>query len=296
MPDSEYYKTIDPKLYSINLYYNKDYYQTYSNYYKLLVEGLDNLQPYIDYEKSLVLNNPVGERVKLYKNLDSVVLDNFDQIQFKVYWYEKFFNDLFTIQEQFNQEVQIPNYFRHISDSIGLLRNYFSVPDDSTLPVKDVDFTLQFAANINIPTPVGSSAFTKLRDNTQNLIAQMMLLNTSLYRKNIEGIQNEIAYSNTAHGENLVTDFLWIDIIGTLSKDTLEKSLRNYFGKLYDLVLFYENFNYGDSELNLQQMDKGAIEIKIQGVTKKIGYLKDQVTIYKNSVDLYDVLGARPVT
>lgn len=296
MPDSEYYKTIDPKLYSINLYYNKDYYQTYSNYYKLLVEGLDNLQPYIDYEKSLVLNNPVGERVKLYKNLDSVALDNFDQIQFKVYWYEKFFNDLSTIQEQFNQEVQIPNYFRHISDSIGLLRNYFSVPDDSTLPVKDVDFTLQFAANINIPTPVGSSAFTKLRDNTQNLIAQMMLLNTSLYRKNIEGIQNEIAYSNTAHGENLVTDFLWIDIIGTLSKDTLEKSLRNYFGKLYDLVLFYENFNYGDSELNLQQMDKGAIEIKIQGVTKKIGYLKDQVTVYKNSVDLYDVLGARPVT
>lgn len=296
MPATEYFKTIDPHLYNVNLYYNKDYYQAFSNYYKVLVYGIDLLQYFIDYNKSKVIDNPIDSRVDLYKVLDSEGMNTFPQLQYKIYWYERFFNDLNLIKQTFFQQVENPVYFKEISDSIGLLRNYFTVPDDSTLLIKDTDFSVQFNDEIPIPTNVGSGVFNKLRTNTIFVTTQMNFLNTVLYRTNMANVQGNFTYPTQAHGDNLVTDFFHIDKMKNIAQESLEVSLRKFYGDLYELILFYENFDYGDYEQNLAKMEKGAIEISVEGVTKKISYLQQQVTSYVNTVNLYTTLTAQTVT
>lgn len=295
MPSSEFFKTIDPYLYNLNLYYNKDYYQKFSNYYKVLSYGIDTLNYFIEYNKSKVLNSTITTRADIYKQLDSTGMDEYKQIQYKIYWYEKFFKDFDIIKEQFYKEVKTPVYFKEISDSIGLVRNYFCVPDDSTLFVKDINFQVQQNNNIPIPVGVGSSVYNKLRTNTVIVTTQLNFLNTILYRHNISIIQNNFTYPNQPHGDNLVPDFFHTDKIKNISIESLEKSLRSYYGKLYDLILFYENFNYGDYEKNLAKMDKGAIEINIENVVKKIDYLQQEVTSYVDTVNLYSRLVAQSV-
>lgn len=296
MPSSQYFKTIDPYLYNINLYYDKNYYQKFSNYYKVLVFGIDTLKTFIEYNKSKELNNTIAARVDLYNQLNQTEMDKFEQLQFKIYWYEKFFNDFTIIKEEFYSQTKNNIYFKQISDSIGLLRNFYSVPDDSTLPIKDTDFEIQFSNDITAPVNVGSSAFTKLRTNTIAVTMQLNFLNTILYRQNMSNVQDNFTYPTEAHGENLVTDYNHINKIKNIAKESLEKSLRAYYGKLYDLILFYENFNYGDYEKNLAKMDKGAIEIDIEGTVKKITYLQQEAQQYINSVNLYSLLAAQAVS
>lgn len=296
MPSTEYFKTIDPYLYSVNLYYNKDYFRAFSNYYKVLVFGIDTLQYFIEYNKSKVIDNPIDARVQLYKELDSTGMDTYQQLQFKIYWYEKFFSDLNLIKETFFQQVEDTIYFKEISDSIGLLRNYFCVPDDSTLLIKDTNFTVQTSDGIPLPVNVGSGVYNKLRTNTILLSTEINFLNTVLYRNNMSNLQENFTYPNEAHGENLVTDFNYIDKIKNISQEVLEKSLRQFYGQLYDLILFYENFDYGNYDQNLAKMEKGAIEVSIEGVTKKITYLQQQATQYVNMVNLYTTLTAQTIT
>jgi len=296
MPSSQYFKTIDPYLYNVNLYYDKNYYQKFSNYYKVLIFGIDTLKTFIDYNKSKELNNTIAARIDLYNELNKTEMDKFDQLQFKIYWYEKFFNDFSIIREEFYKQSKDNIYFKQISDSIGLLRNYFTVPDDSTLLIKDTDFEIQFANGIPAPVNVGSSAFSKLRTNTIAVTIQLNLLNTILYRQNMSNVQGNFAYPTEAHGENLVTDYNHINKIKNIAKESLEKSLRTYYGKLYDLILFYENFNYGDYEKNLAKMDKGAIEIDIEGTIKKVTYLQQEAEQYINTVNLYSLLTAQAVS
>lgn len=295
MPSSEFFKTIDPYLYNVNLYYNKDYYKSFTNYYKVLVYGIDTLKYFIEYNKSKELNSTITTRADLYKQLDSGGMDEYQQIQYKIYWYEKFFRDFDIIKQQFYKEVTSPVYFKEISDSIGLLRNYYCVPDDSTLFVKDTDFQVQQSNNIPVPIGVGSSVYNKLRTNTVIVTTQLNFLNTILYRHNVSNIQNNFTYPNQAHGDNLVPDFFHIEKMKNISNESLEKSLRSYYGKLYELILFYENFNYGDYEKNLAKMEKGAIEINIENVTKKIDYLQQEVTGYVDTVNLYSRLAAQAV-
>ena len=86
MPSSEFFKTIDTYLYNLNLYYNKDYYQKFSNYYKVLSYGIDTLNYFIEYNKSKVLNSTITTRADIYKQLDSTGMDEYKQIQYKIYW------------------------------------------------------------------------------------------------------------------------------------------------------------------------------------------------------------------
>lgn len=296
MPSSPYFKTIDPYLYNINLYYDKSYYEKFSNYYKVLIFGIDTLKDFIEYNKSKQLNNPITSRVQLYNNLNGSEMESYQQIQYKIYWYEKFFNDLEIVREQFYTQVKNNIYFKQISDSIGLLRNFYTVPDDATLLIKDTNFQVQIANNITLPINVGSSVFSKLRTNTVFVTQQLNFLNTVLYRQNMCNLQGDFSYPNQPHGENLVTDFNHIDKIKNIAKESLEKSLRTYYGKLYDLILFYENFNYGDYiNKNLAVMEKGAIEIDIEGTIKKITYLQQEAEKYVNSVNLYSRLTAQAV-
>lgn len=296
MPSTEYFKTIDPDLYNLNLYYDAQYYQKFSNYYKVLVYGIDTLANFIEYNKSKVIDDPIDARVSLYKTLDSKGMDTYKQLQYKIFWYEKFFNDIEIIKQQFREAVPKPVYFKEISDSIGLLRNFYTVPDDATLLIKDNDFTVQKAENIALPIGVGASVYTKLRPNTIYLTTQMGFLNTVLFRHNVSNVQGNFAYPNQAHGENLVTDFYHINKMNNMAKEVLEKSLRTFYGKLYDLILFYENYNPQDyTENNFARMPKGAIEVNIGDTIKKIDYLQQQVVLYVNTVNLYKTLGANPV-
>lgn len=296
MPDTEYFKTIDPYLYNINLYYNKDYYRAFSNYYKVLAFGIDTLKDFIEYNKSKVVDNPIDSRVQLYKNLDSADMNTYQQLQYKIYWYEKFFNDLNLIKETFFKQVQDPVYFKEISDSIGILRNYFTVPDDSTLLIKDTTFEVQLSDQIPIPVNVGAGVYNKLRPNTIFVTTEMNFLNTVLFRTSMQNIQNTFTYPNQAHGDNLVTDYNYIDKIRNISEELLETKLREFYGDLYDLILFYENYNPNDYEMNLAVMEKGAIEVDIQGVIKKITYLQQEAVTYVNMVNLYKTLSVDAVS
>ena len=293
MPD--FFKTVDPLLYSVDLYYDKDYYKKYSNFYKLLCYGIDTLQDFINYSKSKVTSDVIGNRTDLYKYLDSTGIAKYQQIQYKIYWYEKFFSDLQVIQDQFSKAVESPNYFRQISDSIGLLRNTWTVIDDSTQLIKDNDFSAQLASSLPLPTSVGSSVYSKLRPNTLHVTVQLGFLNTVLFRHNMSNLQDNFTYPNQAHGENLVTDFNHYNKIVNISKEVMEPSLRKYYGDLYNLILFYENYNPTDADCNLQVMPKGAIEVTIEDVVKKISYIQEEVTPFVNSINLYQRLVAQAV-
>src|SRR6056300_876986 len=85
-----YYKTIDPTLYDLNVYYEKDLYNSATNFSELLAQDIDQLNDFIQWHKSLVSFDPITEQTNIFKSLDESGLQKYTEIQYKIFWYERY--------------------------------------------------------------------------------------------------------------------------------------------------------------------------------------------------------------
>jgi len=287
-------KTLSPELYDLNVYYEKNFYTLYSNYGEFLEDGIDTLNYFIDYNKSNVIFDPIKSKVDIFEELDQGGLDSFDQIQFKVFWYETFITSMKEVQERFETKLgDKVKFFKEISDNIGQLRNVEFLPDESVLPIFDLDFNLS-SDNLEdqlIPINVHTTVVNKLRPQTQKMILQLSLLTNSVYRHNMYQIADGNSTSKEAHGDNLVSDYFHYERLYNIAKEDLEADLTKHFQEVYDLILWYENYNPQSLEFNRQDVVKTNYSMEIQDVERSVDFLKQEITTFQNLKSFINYLG-----
>lgn len=281
----KFFKTIDPLLYDLNVYYEKDLYEKATNFSDLLKEGTDILDDFIAYKKSLVEFDPIQSQTDLFVNLDQSGLEKYKQLQYKVYWYEKYLTAIEPVKKRFFKKLKSNiKIFKEISDSIGTLRNVDFLPDDSLLAVYDIDFDLVSTSPAEqlVPVNYNTNVQNKLSENTQLITGILSRYCTSTFRHNMVGITPPFSNSKDAHGSNLVVDYFHFDRIFKIARQDLETILIQFYGDLYDIIAFYENYEPASIQDNLQVKQKGAIGFTLEGLTKTTDYLKQEVGFYKN--------------
>lgn len=293
----KFFTTIDPQLYNLNVYYEKDLYEKATNFSSILSQGLDTLDLFLEYSKSLVKNDPYKIQSQLFEYLDQEGISLYEQIQYKIFWFEKYITSANPVKVKFNLSLKDKiKVFKEISDDIGLLRNVQVLPDDSLLSIYDVDFNLvtDEIADQLVPYNFASTLDNKIKPDSKILNQYMSRFNTSLFRHNMYQLSEPYSDSKEPHGSNLVTDYYHYDRIYNIAKEELESELTKFYGSLYDIILFYENYNPQDYEDdNLQLKQKGAILFTLEGLEKKTDYLKKEVGFYKNIATSAEILGVR---
>lgn len=294
----KYYKTIDPTLYDLNVYYEKDLYNSATNFSELLAQDIDQLDDFIKWHKSLVSFDPIAEQTNILKSLDESGLQNYTEIQYKIFWYERYMKAITPVKTRLYNTLQDSvKIFKDVSDSIGLLRNVEYLVDDSISAIFDVDFnlTIEDPAKQLVPINYATSLDNKIRTDSKVLTNYMSRFVTSLYRHNMYQLSQPYSTSKSAHGSNLVVDYFHYDRIYNIAKQTLEAELAKFYSDLYDIITFYQNYNPQDLDDNLQFKEKGAIEWVMQSTIKTSDYLKKEVGFYKNIATTSSVLGSGQV-
>jgi len=184
----KFYTTIDPKLYDLNVYYEKDLYNKATNFGLLLAQGVDQLTDFIQWRKSLVGIDPIASQTEIFTTLDEDGLKKYSEIQYKVFWFERYLTSIAPVKRAFNKVLKDKiKIFKDISDSIGLLRNVEYLPDDSLLAIYDVDFDLVSEDLVEqlVPINFATSIENKIKPNSRILTAYMSRFCTSLFRHNM---------------------------------------------------------------------------------------------------------------
>ncbi len=293
----KFFKTIDPKLYDLNVYYDPNLYNSATNFGSLLIQTSDILDDFIQLHKSRVSFDPVELQAQLFATLDSSTLDKYNEAQFKIFWFEKYLTAITPVKERFASITNgVINIFKDVSDSIGCLRNVDYLPDDSILAVFDIDFNLASDELVSqlIPINYATTIQNKLSVNSKILTSYMSRFCTSTFRHNMYQLALPAADNMQAHGSNLVVDYQHYNRIYNIAKEELESQLTKFYGELYDIITFYENYQYQDVETdNLQFKEKGAISWTIEGIEKATDYLKQEVGFFKNIAKSTDILGVQ---
>jgi|TARA_R100000781_G_scaffold32938_1_gene23969 hypothetical protein len=287
-------KTLSPELYDLNVYYEKDFYTLYSNYGEFLQEGIDTLNYFLDYNKSNVIFDPIKSKANIFEELDQGGLDSYDEIQFKVFWYETFISSMKEVQELFEKKLgDKVKFFKEISDNIGQLRNVEFLPDDNILPIFDLDFNLSSdkIEDQLIPLNVHTTVVNKLRPETQKMILQMSLFTNSVYRHNMYQLADGVSTSKEAHGDNLVSDYFHYERLYNIAKEDLEADLTKHFQEVYDLILWYENYNPQSINSNRQDIYKTNYSLEVQDVVRSVDFLKQEITTFQNLKSFINHLG-----
>ena len=82
--------------------------------------------------------------------------------------------------------------------------------------------------------------------------------------------------AKTAHGENLITDNLYIDRVGSYS-DIVNSQLKGIIGDMADFIQFFKNVNYRDQDTNRQ-----SIFVKYK---RDIEHTEVEVDMLRNKLD-----------
>ena len=291
----KFFKTIDTNLYDLNVFYKNDLYDKATNFGELLTLKSLILDDFIEYHKSLVSFDPIQSQVNIFTQLDGNSLSKYNEIQFKVFWYEKYLASITPVKEHFLAAINNPVIFKDISDSIGCLRNVEYLPDDSILSIFDIDFNLTTnnIAKQLVPINYATTIQNKVNNNSKILTSYMSRFCTSMYRHNMYQLAAPFSDSKLPHGSNLVSDYYHYNRIYNIAKQTLETELTKFYAALYDIITFYENYQCQDYDNdNLQFKDKGAIGWTLGGIQKTTDYLKQEVGFYKNIAKTTTILGS----
>jgi len=294
----KFFKTIDPNLYNLNIFYEKDLYSKATNYGLLLTSGIELLEDFIEYQKSLVGFDPIQQKTDVFKNINDSKFKKYKQAQFKVFWFEKYLTSITPVKNRLKLELEGKiNLFKNISDTIGRLRNVEYLIDDSLLAIFDVDFDLttdNFSDQL-VPINYSTTIQNKLKPNTKLLTSYMSRFVTSTFRHNMYQLSEPYSDSKQSHGSNLVSDYYHYERIYNIAKEELESELSKFYNDLYDIILFYENYELQNEDDNMQIKDKGSISFTLEGLEKTTDYMKKEVGFYKNILTSIQILGVDSV-
>ena len=119
----------------------------------------------------------------------------------------------------------------------------------------------------------------------------MSLYTNSVYRHNMYQINDGNSTSKEAHGDNLVSDYFHYERLYNIAKEDLEADLTKHFQEVYDLILWYENYNPQNPVSNRQDVDKSNFSLDVQNVERYVDFLKQEITAFQNIKSFINHLG-----
>tara|TARA_R100000278_G_C5473632_1_gene165462 strand:+ start:951 stop:1796 length:846 start_codon:yes stop_codon:yes gene_type:complete len=254
-----------------------DFYKTGTNLMTVFSDYLGELQTSIDLEGAKSSATIISSTTRVYNKLNetdfTIKVDGvdyaFDDI-FKLYFIEKYQTLTGTLKEVISSGITDNTYFVNFSDDIGNITNDTSVLDNSTSPYFDL-----YDAEFNPPNGLHASVFNKVSQNELNTSISLNLLTDALLKTSLAGIStnsNALGQAKKAHGNNLVTDNLYIDRLN-LFKDPILSQIQNTINEMAEFVQFFKDINFRDRDPNRKAMNL-QYTASIEGVDAKINMLK----------------------
>lgn len=257
-----------------------EFYKTATNLMSSFSTYTGELSVAIDFEKSKIDNNVINSSAKLYKALNEndfkVTVDSttysFDNI-FKLFYIEKFQSLTADLKTLITQSFSASNiYFTNYSDDTGNIVDTTSIVDSNTSPYFDINNTL-FA----YPTNIAASLYNKVSRNELTTSVNLGILTDAILKTNIKGLQGSVDTQTalTSHGENLVTDNLYINRVYDYS-DTIKSQLKNVIGNMADFINFFKQVNYRDQDPSRKALLL-AYKANVEGTEVAIDILKNKL-------------------
>tara|TARA_E500000318_G_scaffold110878_1_gene127537 strand:- start:573 stop:1499 length:927 start_codon:yes stop_codon:yes gene_type:complete len=231
-----------------------EFYKTATNLMDVFSTYTGELSVAVGFEKSKVMNDVVNSTSKLYKTLNDsdfkIVADNttyqLDSI-FKMFYIEKFQTLTDNLKSLLTGSFSATNvYFVNYSDDIGNITNTTSIVDSNTSPYFDIN-NVEYA----YPNNVAASLYNKISKNELRTSIDLCTLTDAILKTSVQGLQTAVngTTANTSHGENLVTDNLYIQRVFEYS-DAINSQLKKIIGNMADFVNFFKEVNYRDQDTN----------------------------------------------
>ena len=165
-------------------------------------------------------------------------------------------------------------YFNNYSDDTGNITNVTSVVDNNTSPYFD-----KFDSTYNFPNSIPASLYNKISNNELQTAINFNLKTDALLKISLFGLQGnvDVNTAKTAHGENLITDNLYVDRL-LLFKDPINSQIKNVIGNMADFIQFFKNVNYRDQDRDRSSIGFNYIA-NIEGAAAHIDILKNKLNI-----------------
>ncbi len=259
-----------------------EFYKSATNLMDVFNNYIGQLYINIEFEKSKVSPDIIKSTAELYNILNekdfNIFFDDtaykFDNI-FKLFYIEKFQTLTEDIKQLITLNITSNNvYFNNYSDDTGNITDIKSVVDNSTSPFYDI-----FDDIFNLPTSVPGSIYYKISKNELQTSLKLNSKTDALLKLHIAGIHNlnNINIATTAHGENLVTDNLYIDRLYKF-RNIINSKLKDILGNMADFISFFKHINYRDQD-NCRTAGIVNFETEIEGLNARIDVLKNKLNV-----------------
>lgn len=257
-----------------------EFYRSATNLLSAFDDYIGQLDTSIQFEKSKVTADVIKSTSVLYGKLNDddfkITFDGevyeFDNI-FKLFYIEKFQTLTDDVKSLITSNLTGDNiYFNNYSDDTGNITDVNSVIDNNTSPYFDT-----FDATYNYPNSIPASIFNKVSKRELQTSVNLNIKTDALLKLSLSDIQGSVDANTakTSHGENLVTDNLYVDRL-YLFKDPINSQLKNIIGNMADFIQFFKNVNFRDQDKN-----RSSVYLKyatnIEGVSAKIDILKNKL-------------------
>jgi hypothetical protein len=225
-----------------------EFYRSATNLLSAFDDYIGQLDTSIQFEKSKVTADVIKSTSTLYSKLNDsdfkITFDDkvyeFDNI-FKLFYIEKFQTLTNDVKILITSNLTGDNiYFNNYSDDTGNITDVNSVIDNNTSPYFDT-----FDATYNYPNSIPASIFNKVSKRELQTSVNLNIKTDALLKLSLSDIQGSVDANTakTSHGENLVTDNLYVDRL-YLFKDPINSQIKNVIGNMADFIQFFKNVNY----------------------------------------------------
>lgn len=275
--------TSDPKLTKVGLFYKKEFYEKASNFLEAVSNYADQIETSINYDKTKVSNDPILAQRDFFSALDSKM--NSMQPQFAADWINIFNRSLDEVKTQVYAKIGTGTFFKSFGDSIGCLTKVENYIDDSMQLVSDVQ-----GQDSPAPLRYGSSLSNKISPSTLSMIGEFSKKINSVFRKNLQNIQNTISNSTKAHGSNLVPDTEHFKRMKNIFVGYTQK-VQSEFKGLYNVIDYYCKYNPRSGITNLQMVPGFNITIDVEGNPINQDLLQNQLADVTSKLTTKKLLG-----
>jgi len=294
-------KSILPKLADINFSSKLDLLKQDSNYVELMSNIENQINIAVLYYNILQSGDPITNFVEFYSGLNNKLFDYLDG-DFIEFWSKRYDSAIEPIKTLVEEKITTKkNYYKNISDSIGILINSDNKIDDSTAPIYDTTCDIYGAPNY-IPVQLKN----KISPITKQVITDLSTKTSSRMRVNLQNIyfvspdNNPYQDSTCAHGKNLVTDYHYYTNYTSALK-TFYLSLVGYYSKFFEYVRYYNNIgnftgcNLRDNTTNVQEMGNSVFQLKVESGKPYVDLLLNEIFPARKSKTIKESISA-PLT
>ena len=257
-----------------------DFYQANNSLFESFQEFLDELGTCIELEKSKSSDTIAQSISNVYIELNNSKLDNYNE-QFQLYFIEKYQSLLASVKNFITDSLGTGNvYLIAFSDDIGNIANQTSVVDNSTSPFFDT-----YGTSFNYSNSLPASLYNKVSQTQLDNNIKLSIYTDALMKTNLAGLQTttDINVAKTAHGDNLVTDNLYIDRLFLL-KDPVNAKLKTLLKNMADFISFFKEVNWQDRDINRVSIDL-AYSTTIEGIDTTLDMLKNKIDAGTSDVE-----------